>query len=349
MEYILIIASFVITVIALFGDTWKPENKGLDKLNFKGKIALVSALVVISISIYTEYSKRVKDDDLKFNTHQAIAVHAWEIEMLIEKIEQMNFDEKKLKYIKYKLNLISKQLERIIQTHTSSFEVNEIKKIENLILFIENEIFKLNVQTSATEITTSLTDLTFNAREIRKDLCNNIMEESYFCFERQAISGMQFWDRENDVEMNEAIEKAKRSFTEILNNFETIKPNELFVKIPLVLSDGTFEHVWLKDISYQEGFITGIIDNYVTGDTLAEKGDTISVKSEFISDWRLRKEGYEYGNFTLYVALNRLSTKEKTDFLNKLNYKLPDSPKGFHFNKHDNKTLEPIKNPRAAF
>ncbi len=87
------------------------------------------------------------------------------------------------------------------------------------------------------------------------------------------------------------------------------------------------------------------IDNYITGDTLAEKGDILSIKPEFISDWRLSKEGSEFGNFTLYVALNRLSTKEKDDFSSKLNYKLPDKPKTYHFKKDDNKTLERNKLP----
>ncbi|MDA3945515.1 MAG: hypothetical protein PF439_02400, partial [Helicobacteraceae bacterium] len=116
MEYTLIIASFIITVIALFGDTWNPNNIGLIKLNFKGKTALISSLIVISISIYTTYIKQLENNSLKLNAHQSVAVHAWEIEMQIEKIEQMDLDKNKLTYIKHKLDLLSKQLERIIQT-----------------------------------------------------------------------------------------------------------------------------------------------------------------------------------------------------------------------------------------
>ncbi len=340
MEYTLIIASFIITVIALLGDTWNPNNTGLNKLNLKGKIALISSLTVVSISIYTTYIKELENDTLKFDVHQSVAVHAWELEMQIEKIEQMNLDKNKLIYIKYKFNLLSKQLERIIQMHAGSFQSNEIKRIENLILFIENEMLKLNTQTSNTEILTSLTDLTFNARELRKDFCKNILEKSYFCYERQGVPDMQFWDRENDINMKLAIQKAQSSFQEILDNFEKINSNELYIKAPLILNDGAFEHIWLKNISYDGTYITGRIDNFVTGDTLAKKGDIFSIKPEFISDWRLSKEGSEFGNFTLYVALNRLSFKEKNDFISKLSYKLSTKPKIYNFKKDDNKTLK---------
>lgn len=331
LECLLIIASFIITVVVLFGDTWKSQNTGINKLNLKGKIAFVFAFAIMCATLYNKYNDELKKDILKINAYERVAIHAWEIELQIEKIEQMNLDENKLSYLKQKFQLLSSQLSRILETSTNLLEADEIKKIQSLILFIENETLKLNTQVLNTEIQTSLSDLTFNSRKLRKELCKKIINDSYFCYEREIVSGVYFWDSKNDVKMNIAINKARESFIDILKNIKRIKTDELYIKAPLPLNDGTSEDIWLKNISYKEGFITGTIDNIVTGISFGQKGDKFSIKPELITDWRISKNGDEFGNFTLYVLLDRLSEEERNDFLSKLKFTLPREPKIYNF------------------
>lgn len=328
MEYLLVISSFIITITALFGDTYKPQNTGINKLNSKGKISFFIAVIVMTITIYTKYDNDLKKDELKFSAYELVSIHAWELEQQIEKVEQMNVDENKLLYLKQKMQLLSKQLTRVMQTYSKLFEVEEINLIQELVLIIENETLKLNTQSLNSEIETTLTDLIFKSRETRKKFCNEIIEESSFCYERQIVSGVDFWDSENDIKMNEAIKKARESFNDVLKNIKKIKPNELFIKFPIPLNDGTNEHVWLINTTYEDGFLSGIVGNFITGDTFIKQGDLLKeIYPEFITDWRVSQDGVEYGNFTLYVNLERYSEKEKKDYLSKLNFVLPIEPK----------------------
>lgn len=331
-EYILLILSFVVTMIALFGDTWDNTRSGINKLTIKGKISLIVSSIILIISIHNEYYKQKENDLANFEAHQLIAIHSWELEMQIEKIEQMDYNSKKLNYLKYKLHLLSKQLERVIEIYKSSFKQNEIQSIENLILYLENEQLKLDLNTPHSEINTSLTELTLNARKIRKEFCDQIINESSFCEERQKVSGVNFWDRKDDTNMNLAINHAKNTFKQVLKNFNKLEENSLSIKVPLPLFDETYEHVWLNHVSYNNGYLSGIIDNDITGKTNLKKGDyIIQIMPNSISDWQIIDNNFTYGNFTLFVALNRMDLLEKKDFVKNYKHILPSSPQIYKF------------------
>lgn len=332
-EYILPILSFFITIFVLFGNTWKENETGFKKLNIKGYIVLISAFLGMSMSIYKIYQKNQEQEITKKHIYEIIAIHLWELEMQVKKIEDIK-NERKSTYLKEKLNLLSKQLTRILELYKNVLDNKLINELNNLILFIENENLKLKTNYTNTEIITSLKDLICMAQHYRKILCNNILKESEFCYERQGVPFMHFWDRNNDIEMKNVTKRARETLPYILQNLEKI--DYFSIKVPISLDDGIYEHVWLNNIVYKDGYLTGIIGNYFSGKTDAKFGDIVSIKPKFITDWMAVINNKMYGNFTLFVVMNRMCKDELIDFKSKFKYKIPIKPKIPAFQKENN-------------
>jgi uncharacterized protein YegJ (DUF2314 family) len=327
-DYLLPLFSFFIALFGLYGNTWKEKEKSLlKKLNIRGYIVLILLCISLFLSIYKEYTRKKEENLKKQQVYEMFAIHLWELESQIEKVEQIK-DSKKNLYLKEKLNLLSKQLTRLLELYKNILSTEELKNLNNIILFIENEHLKLDTNYSNTEIITSLQSLICLANKYRRDFCSKILDKSEFCFERQGVPFMHFWDRENDVLMKQAIQKAKKTLPYILKNLDKIV--HFSVKVPIPLEDGTFEHVWLKDVKYKNGYLVGEIDNYFSGKTIAEKGDILEVKPKCISDWMAIIDNKMYGNFTLFVVMDRMCEDEKKEFIKAFKYKIllkPQIPK----------------------
>ena len=332
-EYVLPILSFFITIFVLFGNTWKENETGFKKLNIKGYIVLISAFLIMNISIYKIFQKNKEQEITKKHIYEIIAIHLWELEMQVEKIKDIK-NERKSIYLKEKLNLLAKQLTRILELYKNVLDNKLINELNNLILFIENENLKLKTNYTNTEIITSLKDLICIAQHYRKILCNNILKKSKFCYERQGIPFMHFWDRDNDIEMKNATKRARETLPYILQNLE--KVDYFSIKVPIPLYDGTYEHVWLTNIKYKNGYLVGKIGNYFSGETDANFGDTVSIKPKFITDWMAVINNKMYGNFTLFVVMNRMCQNELNDFKTKFKYKIPEKPEIPSFKKEKN-------------
>lgn len=74
-EYVLPILSFFITIFVLFGNTWKENETGFKKLNIRGYIVLVSAFLIMNISIYKIYQKNQEQEITKKHIYEMIAIH----------------------------------------------------------------------------------------------------------------------------------------------------------------------------------------------------------------------------------------------------------------------------------
>jgi len=323
-NYLLPIFSFFIALIGLYGNTWKTnENNLLKKLNIKGYIILSLLFVTLSLSIYKEYTTNKKENLQKLQVYEMLAIHLWELENQIEKIEQIKNSQKVL-YLKEKLNLLSKQFTRLLEIYKNILTPIQLRELNNIILFIENEHLKLDTNYTNTEIITSLKSLICIAQKYRKDFCNKILNQSEFCFERQGVPFIHFWDRDNDVLMRKAIQKAKKTLPYILSNLNKIK--YFSVKIPIPLEDGTFEHVWLNNVKYKNSYLIGTINNYFSGITTFQKGDIIEIEPKNITDWMVVIDNKMYGNFTLFVAMKKMCKKEKEEFLKAFKYEVPKEP-----------------------
>lgn len=121
---------------------------------------------------------------------------------------------------------------------------------------------------------------------------------------------------DDDAEMNEAIKKAKSSFTVFAEAFKSNKKNLSYfsIKIPFSTPDGD-EHIWLSDISKEKDVFFGIIDNVPESATNVKIGDKIKIEQGKISDWMFIERTKLRGGYTLRVILKRMTDEERKEFL----------------------------------
>ncbi len=111
-----------------------------------------------------------------------------------------------------------------------------------------------------------------------------------------------------DQEMNAAIARARNEVDDFIKIVQAGK-YQVSVKVPIADGDKV-EHFWLKDVTYQDGSFNGIIDNDPEIVTNIAIGRKVNVRKEAISDWLYIQNGKMIGNYTLRVALKKMSEKE---------------------------------------
>jgi uncharacterized protein YegJ (DUF2314 family) len=118
-----------------------------------------------------------------------------------------------------------------------------------------------------------------------------------------------------DQEMNEAVKKSRATFADFTKAFDnkTEKQSFFSVKMPFATDHGS-EHLWLSDLSKQEGKLVGKIDNLPAEVTSVKLGQTIEIDPAKISDWFYVDNGKLIGGYTIRVIRNRMSAKEKKQF-----------------------------------
>ena len=118
---------------------------------------------------------------------------------------------------------------------------------------------------------------------------------------------------ENDIEMNNSIEKAKQtidSFDYALQN-----PNLTFNSFSLKKKfeeNGNIEHIWLANIQKltADGYI-GIINNLPEKIKSVKLGDTVEIKKNEISDWMYLNNSELHGGYTIRLLRNRMTEEER--------------------------------------
>ena len=118
---------------------------------------------------------------------------------------------------------------------------------------------------------------------------------------------------ENDIEMNNSIEKAIQtidSFDNALQN-QALNFNSFSIKMKFE-ENGDVEHIWLGDIrKLENGNYIGIINNFPEKIKSIKLGDTIEVEKEEISDWMYLKNSELYGGYTIRLLRDRMSDEER--------------------------------------
>jgi uncharacterized protein YegJ (DUF2314 family) len=119
----------------------------------------------------------------------------------------------------------------------------------------------------------------------------------------------------DDQEMNEAVRKSRATFTQFTTAFDNRSQGQsLFsIKMPFATDYGA-EHIWVSDLSKQDGKLYGKIDNLPTDVTSVKLGQTIEIEPSKISDWFYIDNGKLVGGYTIKVIRSRMSPKEKKHF-----------------------------------
>ncbi|WP_312745039.1 YegJ family protein [Sphingobacterium multivorum] len=132
--------------------------------------------------------------------------------------------------------------------------------------------------------------------------------------------------RSDDEAMNAAIVKAKNSLNQFVQAVE--KPQEGYeafaLKIAYDTPDKSLEHIWVGDISYQNGQFTGVVSNSPVSTKEVALGDTVVIDKQNISDWMYLDKGILRGGYTIRAMRDQLSGSEKEEFNKSIDFVIED-------------------------
>ena len=118
-----------------------------------------------------------------------------------------------------------------------------------------------------------------------------------------------------DQEMNNAINKAKKSFNEFI--IALTKPTKsqigFCVKVPFPNDNGN-EHIWISDVQFDSGKMIGFVGNVPDKIKNLTIGQKITIDKDNISDWMYLDSSVLMGGFTIRVLYSRMSDAEKKQF-----------------------------------
>jgi uncharacterized protein YegJ (DUF2314 family) len=121
---------------------------------------------------------------------------------------------------------------------------------------------------------------------------------------------------DDDAAMNAAIAKAKATVADFIRAFNEKKlgAKEFFVKKPYSTPGGGMEHMWIEVLEEHEGVLKGRIANEAEETHEVKMGQTVSLKTSEISDWKYQEGAKLIGGFTIRYFVERMSPKEREAF-----------------------------------
>jgi uncharacterized protein YegJ (DUF2314 family) len=123
--------------------------------------------------------------------------------------------------------------------------------------------------------------------------------------------------RADDPEILGARARARREIDDVMARHKASPLEELSIKAPI--TDGIHvEHVWLANVTYEDGVFSGTIDNDLGRVKTRRLGDVVRVKKDEISDYMYEENGKIRGNYTLRALLDRLPPEEAEMWRGKL-------------------------------
>lgn len=113
----------------------------------------------------------------------------------------------------------------------------------------------------------------------------------------------------DQIEMENAISKAKATIDEFINILNKNSGSNHSVKIPISDNDQV-EQFWITNIKYENNQFTGFIGNEPGIVRNVEIGQKVSVNKSEVSDWLYIKDKKMYGNFTMRPQLKNLPKEQ---------------------------------------
>lgn len=120
---------------------------------------------------------------------------------------------------------------------------------------------------------------------------------------------------DEDSDMNVAIDKAVKSYSDFLKVYESNDNNcsgfSVKMRFPY---DGGGEHMWLSHLFLKNERLFGVLDSDPVNVFTVKAGDSLEVNKNRVSDWMFVKNGKLVGGYTIRVLYNKMSEKERADF-----------------------------------
>ncbi len=128
----------------------------------------------------------------------------------------------------------------------------------------------------------------------------------------------------DDEAMNNAIMQAKTTFGQFLAAFENSESNmrNFTVKLRFPLEENSAEHMWLSELFHKDKKLYGVLDSDPVNVTTVKWGDTLEVKTEFLSDWMYVKNEKLVGGYTVRVLYDKMDAAEKKSFRNEIDFEI---------------------------
>ena len=119
---------------------------------------------------------------------------------------------------------------------------------------------------------------------------------------------------DEDALMNAARARARATFATFKADLAAHRPNSHY-SVKLRFQDGdAVEHLWVDRLSYENGALTGIVDNEPVHVTNVRLGDRVSLTDDRVSDWLILHDGKYRGGFTIRYYRDKLTPSEQKTF-----------------------------------
>lgn len=124
-----------------------------------------------------------------------------------------------------------------------------------------------------------------------------------------------------DPELDAAIAQARASVDEFIERIAAPHPARTFVAVKLRFfpPDDSPQDIWLDDATYADGVFRGSMGDDIPSLKLFF-GDPVTVRPEEILDWMIVEDGKLIGGYTIRLAYQRMTSEEKQNFLETLDY-----------------------------
>ena len=125
--------------------------------------------------------------------------------------------------------------------------------------------------------------------------------------------------KDDDKAMNDAIEKAVNTFDQFEKAFVESQKDGKYdgftIKMGFPTKDGSKEHMWLSDLTFDGKQFSGILANQPAMEVDVKYGSKVVVKKDMISDWMyFDADNKVYGGYTMRVMRDAMSPEERALF-----------------------------------
>lgn len=128
-----------------------------------------------------------------------------------------------------------------------------------------------------------------------------------------------------DTELEAATQQARDSLNTFTSTITTPHVDRTFVavKVRFFPPNELPQDIWVDEVTYTGGAFRGNMGDDIPSLKL-EAGEKITIKDKDILDWMIVEDGKLIGGYTIRLALERMSTEEREQFLETLDYSIED-------------------------
>jgi uncharacterized protein YegJ (DUF2314 family) len=129
--------------------------------------------------------------------------------------------------------------------------------------------------------------------------------------------------KSDDSEMDAAIQASKATLPAFLRMFERQDTATSDFALKVHYDDGEEpEHLWLANLSSQNGKLYGVVSNLPEFTKAVKEGELVAVDTSKVSDWKYVQNHRLVGGRTIKVLRNHLSPEERNELDASVEYKI---------------------------